>query len=65
MASDKEVKYYLDENFARVTQELKYELNVGMRNSEKSELISQLKAGYEEALKQKDRLISVGVMKYR
>lgn len=34
-----------------------------MRSSEKSELINQLKAGYEEALKQKDRLISVGVGK--
>lgn len=59
MASDKEVKYYLDENYTRISQELTLEKWNGMRSREKDAQISQMKSEFAIAIKQKDAMIEV------
>ncbi|KAK8831187.1 hypothetical protein WA577_003358 [Blastocystis sp. JDR] len=54
MASDKEVKYYLDENYTRISQEL----------TEKEELIRQMKSEFADAIKQKDAIIEENQQRY-
>ncbi|OAO14782.1 hypothetical protein AV274_3486 [Blastocystis sp. ATCC 50177/Nand II] len=54
MASDKEVKYYLDENYTRISQEL----------TEKEELIRQMKSEFADAIKQKDAIIEENRQRY-
>ena len=64
MASDKEVKYYLDENYTRISQELTSEEARGVRSREKEELIRQMKSEFADAIKQKDAIIEVCKMGY-
>lgn len=59
MASDKEVKYYLDENYTRISQELTLRKRKGIKSREKDALISQMKNEFAIAIKQKDAMIEV------
>ena len=57
MASDKEVKYYLDESVTRVSQEAKWE----WENREKEEMMKEMKKEFATAMRQKEALLAVNV----
>ena len=60
MASDKEVKYYLDENMTQLGEEVKWKWGKRMRSREKEQMIAEMKRSFAEAMRQKEAVLTVG-----